>query len=70
MAELLGLGRGRGGFGGFGGGNRSVGAGDYLVTLSANGDTQQQVLRVEQSGEASEADGGFGTGSDGHPIKR
>jgi hypothetical protein len=70
MAELFGLGRGRGGFGFGGGGNRSVGAGDYLVTLSVNGATQQQVLHVEQSGEVSDSDSGFGAGNGEQPIKR
>ncbi|HEX3160894.1 MAG TPA: hypothetical protein VHQ45_20400 [Gemmatimonadaceae bacterium] len=39
----------RGGFGG-GGGAPMVATGDYLVTLTANGQTSRQVLRVERVG--------------------
>ncbi len=65
MRDLLGLG-GRGGFGGFGRGGSTVGAGDYLVTLTLNGDTQQQVLRVEQHGEVGQSDSGFGADNAQH----
>lgn len=41
--------RTRGGFGGFGGGGpQPVPAGDYLVSLTVNGQTMRQVLRVER----------------------
>jgi hypothetical protein len=69
MFELLGL-RRRGGFFGGGRGNSSVGAGDYLVTLSVDGVTQKQVLRVEHYSGFSEPAIGFGAGSGGHPMKR
>jgi len=65
MFELLGL-RRRGGFFGGGRGNRSVGPGDYLVTLSIDGTTQHQVLHVEQYDGFSEPGMGVGSGSGGH----
>ena len=68
MRELFGLGRGGGGFGG--GANRSVSAGEYLVTLTVGDDTQTQVLRVEQYGAVAPSDGGFGVEGDREPIKR
>ena len=69
MFELLGL-RRRGGFFGGGRGNRSVGPGDYLVTLSVEGVTQKQVLHVEQYSGFSEPAIGFGAKASRDQIKR
>lgn len=68
MAELLGISRGRGGFGG--GGNPSVGAGDYLVTLTVDSYTQKEVLRVEQFGEVEKSNPDSGAESSGGAVKR
>jgi hypothetical protein len=45
----------------FGGGAASslVGPGDYLVTLSVNGATQKQLLRVERASGTGLVSGGF-----------
>ncbi|MFN8582111.1 MAG: hypothetical protein U0163_14200 [Gemmatimonadaceae bacterium] len=44
---LLGIGGG-GGFGGFGGGGNLVAPGEYLVSVTLNGKTLKQVLKVER----------------------
>lgn len=67
IRDLFGI-SGRGGFGG--GGNRTVAAGDYLVTLTAGDHTQTQVLRVEQSGETGDSGGGFEDEDDGGALIR
>ena len=69
LAELLGMGRGgRGGGRGFGrGGAQLVGAGDYLVSITVNGQTEHQVLHVERTATAPTSDnGGFGANDDDH----
>ncbi|HUX34127.1 MAG TPA: hypothetical protein VMV51_09655 [Gemmatimonadaceae bacterium] len=67
LAELLGMGRGGRGFGGFGRGANIASAGDYLVTITVNGDTQKQVLHVERLAGGGAAGGfGFTTDDDGH----
>ncbi len=64
LANLFGMGgRGGGGFFGRGGGPGIVDAGNYLVTISVNGDTQKQVLHVERLPGGGAA-GGFGFGAD------
>ena len=49
---------GRGGFGG-GGGPPVVGTGDYLVSITVNGQTQKQVLHVERTSGTGGGGGGF-----------
>jgi Sortilin, neurotensin receptor 3, len=64
LAELLGMGgRGGGGFFGRGRGATIVGAGDYLVTITVNGNTQKQVLHVERL-PGGGVGAGFGFGAD------
>ncbi|MDE3216060.1 MAG: hypothetical protein KGO03_06660 [Gemmatimonadota bacterium] len=63
LADLLGMGgRGGGGFFGRGRGATIVDAGDYMVTITVNGDTQKQVLRVNRLPGGGAA-GGFGFGA-------
>jgi hypothetical protein len=61
LAQLfrVGGGGGGGGFGGGRGGAPLVDTGDYLVTISAGGQTQKQVLRVERLAGGG-GSGGFG----------
>jgi len=52
---------GRGGGGGFGGGAANLAnTGDYLVTMTVNGQTYKQTLRVERMAGGGEAGGPFG----------
>ena len=49
---------------GFGGGGRGgpppvVGTGDYLVSITVNGQTQKQLLHVERSSGTGGGGGGF-----------
>jgi hypothetical protein len=68
LAELLGMGRGGRGGRGFGrGGAQIVPAGDYMVSITVNGQTQHQVLHVERTATAPTSDnGGFGVSDDDH----
>jgi hypothetical protein len=60
---------GRGGFGGFGRGGNAVEPGDYLVTITANGEQLRQVVRVERVGDIVENPFGFGDDEEeGQPI--
>jgi photosystem II stability/assembly factor-like uncharacterized protein len=56
LASLFG--GGRGGFGG-GGGAPVVGTGDYLVSITVNGQTQKQLLHVERTSGTGGGGGGF-----------
>ncbi len=56
----LGLGGGGRGFGGGGRTGPSVEAGDYLVTITANGQTLRHTIHVERIGEIREDPGFFG----------
>ena len=58
-------GRGGGGGGGLGGGANLASTGDYLVTMSANGQTFKQTLRVERVSGAGDDTPNFG-GDDDH----
>ena len=58
---------GRGGFGGRGGGAGLVGTGDYLVTMTADGQTYRQVLHVERSSGSSSEIGPLGGGDNREP---
>lgn len=52
---------GRGGGGGFGGAGQSLAnTGDYLVTMTVNGQTFKQTLRVERVSGSDEANPQFG----------
>jgi hypothetical protein len=54
-------GRGGGGGGGFGGGGANLAnTGDYLVSMTVNGQTYKQTFRVERVSGGSEEAGGFG----------
>ena len=53
------FGGGRGG----GGGAPIVGTGDYLVSITVNGQTQKQVLHVERASGTGGGGGGFGSGN-------
>ena len=68
LAEILGMGRGSRGARAFGrGGAGIVGAGDYMVSITVDGQTQHQVLRVERTATAPlTAGGGFGVSNDDH----
>ncbi|HEY5219205.1 MAG TPA: hypothetical protein VIJ16_05315, partial [Gemmatimonadaceae bacterium] len=68
LAEILGMGRGgRGGGRGFGrGGAGVVGSGDYMVSITVNGETQKQVLHVEQLSGGGGSSSDFGNDDDSH----
>ena len=55
IMRALGVTQGGGGGGGFGGGAPMVNTGDYLVSITVDGQTMKQTLRVERraGGEAS-----------------
>ena len=55
IMRALGVTQGGGGGGGFGGGAPTVNTGDYLVSITVDGQTMKQTLRVERraGGEAS-----------------
>jgi hypothetical protein len=66
-SPTLGPGGGGGGGGGFFGRGRAgnaVDPGDYLVTVTANGKTLRQVVRVERVGDIVENPFGFGDDDD------
>ena len=65
IADIFGLSR-RGGFGFGRGGAQTVGAGDYMVSITVDGQTQHQVLRVERTATAPDAEGGFGADDGEH----
>ncbi|MGH7689365.1 MAG: WD40/YVTN/BNR-like repeat-containing protein [Gemmatimonadaceae bacterium] len=67
IAELFGINRRGFGFGR--GGGTTVGAGDYLVSITVDGQTQRQVLRVERTATAPDSDGGFGVDNGDHDKK-
>ena len=60
MSELFGM-RGRGGFGRGAGGN-IVDSGDYMVSITVDGVTQKQILRVDRLSGGGAAGFDFGTG--------
>ena len=57
---------GRGGGGGFGGrgGGGLVDTGDYLVTMTVDGQTYRQVLRVERASGSADDIGPLGGGDE------
>jgi hypothetical protein len=58
---------GRGGGGGGGGGGANLAnTGDYLVTMTVNGQTYKQTFRVERVSGGSEDAGPFGQEDDQH----
>ncbi|HEU4988475.1 MAG TPA: hypothetical protein VFT41_01680 [Gemmatimonadaceae bacterium] len=67
IAELFGLSRRGFGFGR--GGGQTVGAGDYMVSITVNGETQHQVLHVERTATTPESDNAFGASDTGHDRK-
>src|SRR5262249_59595391 len=62
-------GRGGGVGGGFGGGGANLAnTGDYLVSMTVNGQTYKQTFRVERVSGGSEAGGGVGEGGPAGPC--
>jgi hypothetical protein len=62
---------GRGGGGGFGGAGQSLAnTGDYLVTLTVNGQTMKQTFRVERVSGSDDANPQFGEDEDHDQMGR